>query len=57
VFGKHPFLGFPNWTAAAEYLPKLVSSPQIMEKHRSQLQMWWSDKKTEYRVKLKCLFN
>jgi GR25 family glycosyltransferase involved in LPS biosynthesis len=57
LFGKHPFLGFPSWEAAAEYLPKLLMQPQIMEKHRAQLNTWWHDKKMEYRGKLKSLFN
>lgn len=56
IYGKHPFLGFPSWVAAAEYLPKLAAQPQIMEKHRSQLNTWWNDKKTEFQVRLKSLF-
>jgi hypothetical protein len=56
IYGKHPFLGFPSWAAAAEVLPKLIAQPQIMEKHCSQLRTWWNDKKTECQVKLKSLF-
>lgn len=56
MYGKHPFLGFPSWAAAAEYLPKLVAQPQIMEKHRSQLSLWWDEKKKELQDKLKSLF-
>jgi GR25 family glycosyltransferase involved in LPS biosynthesis len=54
--GKHPFLGFPSWAAAAECLPKLAAQPAVMEKHRAQLQAWWAAKKTELRVKLAALF-
>jgi hypothetical protein len=57
IYGKHPFLGFPNWSAVADYLPKLVAQPAIMEKHRLQLQTWWNEKKTEYRATLARVFN
>jgi GR25 family glycosyltransferase involved in LPS biosynthesis len=56
LYGKHPFLGFESWSAAAGFLPKLMTQPQVMEKHRTQLRTWWNDKKTELRVKLQTLF-
>jgi hypothetical protein len=49
LFGKHPFLGFPSWTAAAEMLPKLAQNAVVMEKHRATLQAWWKEKKEEMR--------
>lgn len=56
LYGKHPFLGFPSWSAAANMLQKLVDQPQVMEKHRVQLQKWWASKKTEMRAKLQSFF-
>jgi hypothetical protein len=56
LFGQHPLLGFPSWEKAAEVLPKLISQNEVMEKHRKNLQDWWSNKKSEIRSKLKGMF-
>jgi hypothetical protein len=56
IYGKHPFLGFPSWSEAASYLPKLCEQTEIMEKHRQQLMSWWSTKKQDTMTKLKTLF-
>jgi hypothetical protein len=56
LFGKHPFLGFPSWTHAAEMLPKLVGQTEIMEKHQQTLQGWWVAKKAEIRAAVGAMF-
>ena len=57
LFGKHPLLGFPSWEKAAELLPQLAKQTDIMEKHRAQLQAWWSEKKASLKQKLAPLSN
>jgi len=56
LFGPHPILGFPSWDKAAEMLPLLASKTEVMEKHRAQLQAWWSEQKAAARAKVARLF-
>lgn len=57
IFGEHPLLGFPNWETAADYLPKLITQPEIMENHRNELHKWWNNKKAEIRAKLSSIID
>jgi len=50
--GMHPFLALPSWDVATKMLPSLLAKPEVMEKHRAQIQEWWQAKKKSLKAQI-----
>jgi hypothetical protein len=56
VLGKNPLLAIPNWSAANMILGKVCGSPDVMEKHREEINKWWKMKKEELKQNIRAVY-